>query len=163
MNVGGQERSEGQSLRVDAPVYSHNRSVSVKSCNECRQQKARIFFILARSNLAWIGKLIFFLLLQLRCDVVKQPFSSCSRCRRLCIDCKIDSSFKRIGKRKYSVLDVRSGINLTTFIANMRSFKKRSEIYAASLQAKRHLEGKATPPFECHSRTVMQLLILHQL
>lgn len=36
---------------------------------------------------------------QLRCDVVQDPFQSCSRCRRLKLDCKIESNFKRIGKR----------------------------------------------------------------
>ncbi|KAI1205380.1 uncharacterized protein F4807DRAFT_453988 [Annulohypoxylon truncatum] len=45
-----------------------------RACNECRQQK-------------------------LRCDVVQEPFHSCSRCNRLKLECKIESNFKRIGKR----------------------------------------------------------------
>lgn len=45
-----------------------------RACNECRQQK-------------------------LRCDVVQEPFQSCSRCIRLKLECKIESNFKRIGKR----------------------------------------------------------------
>ncbi|SLM39609.1 c6 transcription factor [Lasallia pustulata] len=45
-----------------------------RACNECRQQK-------------------------LRCNVVQEPFSVCSRCQRLNLECKIESSFKRIGKR----------------------------------------------------------------
>ncbi|KAL0465381.1 hypothetical protein QR685DRAFT_138828 [Neurospora intermedia] len=45
-----------------------------RACNECRQQK-------------------------LRCDVVQEPFSSCSRCNRLHLECKIESNFKRVGKR----------------------------------------------------------------
>ncbi|KAH8766664.1 hypothetical protein F5883DRAFT_604374 [Diaporthe sp. PMI_573] len=45
-----------------------------RACNECRQQK-------------------------LRCDVVQDPFTSCSRCVRLKLDCKIESNFKRVGKR----------------------------------------------------------------
>ncbi|CAN8100955.1 unnamed protein product [Discula destructiva] len=45
-----------------------------RACNECRQQK-------------------------LRCDVVQDPFQSCSRCVRLKLDCKIESNFKRVGKR----------------------------------------------------------------
>lgn len=36
---------------------------------------------------------------QLRCDVVQDPFQSCSRCVRLKLDCKIESNFKRVGKR----------------------------------------------------------------
>ncbi|KAK0747913.1 hypothetical protein B0T21DRAFT_355402 [Apiosordaria backusii] len=45
-----------------------------RACNECRQQK-------------------------LRCDVVQDPFQGCSRCNRLRLECKIESNFKRIGKR----------------------------------------------------------------
>lgn len=45
-----------------------------RACNECRQQK-------------------------LRCDVVQDPFQSCSRCNRLKLTCKIESNFKRVGKR----------------------------------------------------------------
>ncbi|KAI1333544.1 hypothetical protein F5Y15DRAFT_410269 [Xylariaceae sp. FL0016] len=45
-----------------------------RACNECRQQK-------------------------LRCDVVQDPFQSCSRCNRLKLECKIESNFKRVGKR----------------------------------------------------------------
>lgn len=36
---------------------------------------------------------------QLRCDVVQDPFQSCSRCNRLKLECKIESNFKRVGKR----------------------------------------------------------------
>ena len=35
----------------------------------------------------------------MRCDVVQDPFQSCSRCIRLKLECKIESNFKRIGKR----------------------------------------------------------------
>jgi hypothetical protein len=45
-----------------------------RACNECRQQK-------------------------LRCDVVQDPFTTCSRCMRLKLECKIESNFKRVGKR----------------------------------------------------------------
>ncbi|KAB8287274.1 hypothetical protein EYC80_010111 [Monilinia laxa] len=47
---------------------------SIKSCNECRQQK-------------------------LGCNVVKEPFKACCRCTRLGIHCKLDSDFKRVAKR----------------------------------------------------------------
>ncbi|MCJ1308916.1 hypothetical protein MMC25_002571 [Agyrium rufum] len=45
-----------------------------RACNECRQQK-------------------------LRCNVVQDPFQPCTRCVRCSLDCRIDSNFKRIGKR----------------------------------------------------------------
>ncbi|KAL9613159.1 MAG: hypothetical protein Q9167_002279 [Letrouitia subvulpina] len=36
----------------------------------------------------------------LRCDVIQEPsYLPCSRCKRLSLDCKVDSNFKRIGKR----------------------------------------------------------------
>ena len=37
--------------------------------------------------------------LQLRCDVVQEPFQPCSRCNRLHLECKIEDNFKRVGKR----------------------------------------------------------------
>lgn len=37
--------------------------------------------------------------LQLRCDVVQDPFHACTRCKRIRLDCKIESNFKRVGKR----------------------------------------------------------------
>ncbi|RDA92939.1 hypothetical protein CP533_3862 [Ophiocordyceps camponoti-saundersi (nom. inval.)] len=55
--------------------HDRKRQPGVKrACNECRQQK-------------------------LRCDVVQEPFHSCSRCNRLKLECKIESNFKRVGKR----------------------------------------------------------------
>jgi hypothetical protein len=36
---------------------------------------------------------------KLRCDVVQEPFAPCSRCCRLNLECKIESTFKRVGKR----------------------------------------------------------------
>jgi len=45
-----------------------------RACNECRQQK-------------------------LKCNVVQDPFQACERCVRLKLDCKIEATFKRIGKR----------------------------------------------------------------
>ena len=39
-------------------------------------------------------------LIQLRCDVIQAPvYTTCSRCRRLKLDCKINSTSKRVGKR----------------------------------------------------------------
>ncbi|KAK3393670.1 hypothetical protein B0H63DRAFT_385973 [Podospora didyma] len=55
-----------------------------RACNECRQQKVPM-----------TQPLLPFL----RCDVVQDPFQSCSRCNRLKLECKIESNFKRVGKR----------------------------------------------------------------
>lgn len=68
---------------------------TIKACNECRQQKASIPAPLCPpQSLTYC---------QLRCDVVKDPFQPCSRCKRLKVDCRIDASFKRVGKREYAL------------------------------------------------------------
>ncbi|KAI9823696.1 MAG: hypothetical protein M1826_007665 [Phylliscum demangeonii] len=65
------DAGEDASLATDR----RKRAPAVKrACNECRQQK-------------------------LRCNVVEDPFMQCVRCRRLGLPCKIESSFKRVGKR----------------------------------------------------------------
>ncbi|KUI58340.1 Regulatory protein LEU3 [Cytospora mali] len=77
-SVGMMGSSPGSQDGDDDMMGDHHekkRQPGVKrACNECRQQK-------------------------LRCDVVQDPFTSCSRCVRLKLECKIESNFKRIGKR----------------------------------------------------------------
>ncbi|KAI1844545.1 hypothetical protein JX266_009218 [Neoarthrinium moseri] len=78
-STGGLDSSPGSAAGADEDQSmlepEKKRQPGVKrACNECRQQK-------------------------LRCDVVQDPFQSCSRCNRLKLDCKIESNFKRIGKR----------------------------------------------------------------
>lgn len=69
------ESSPGTGAEEDAEGTENRRAPGVKrACNECRQQK-------------------------LRCDVVQDPFTNCSRCTRLRLECKIESNFKRVGKR----------------------------------------------------------------
>ncbi|CAF9936651.1 MAG: hypothetical protein ALECFALPRED_006914 [Alectoria fallacina] len=60
----------------EGSVGDKKRQPGVKrACNECRQQK-------------------------LRCDVVTEPlYTICTRCRRLNLECKIESNFRRVGKR----------------------------------------------------------------
>lgn len=64
--------------QVNIPSAAHNGSQKRRACNECGQQK-------------------------LKCDLSRlEPDSpnSCSRCRRLGLQCRIDDRFKRIRKRK---------------------------------------------------------------
>ncbi|KAF2840906.1 hypothetical protein M501DRAFT_1001983 [Patellaria atrata CBS 101060] len=58
----------------DGPEQKRRQPGVKRACNECRQQK-------------------------LRCDVIQEPFQSCSRCNKHKLDCRVDSNFKRIGKR----------------------------------------------------------------
>ncbi|KAL4936060.1 hypothetical protein BDV06DRAFT_205763 [Aspergillus oleicola] len=67
-----------------------------RACNECRQQK-------------------------LRCDVIQDPWTDCSRCRRLKLDCKIESNFKRVGKRSRNAEMEREIIELRKQIAGAQS------------------------------------------
>ncbi|KFY08662.1 hypothetical protein V492_06019 [Pseudogymnoascus sp. VKM F-4246] len=39
----------------------------------------------------------------LRCDIIQDPFTACSRCRRLALHCRIDNGFKRVEKRKAKI------------------------------------------------------------
>ncbi|KAI1040514.1 hypothetical protein LB505_005700 [Fusarium chuoi] len=74
-SMAGIESSPGSNLDDHDAEQEKKRQPGVKrACNECRQQK-------------------------LRCDVVQDPFQSCSRCNRLKLECKIESNFKRVGKR----------------------------------------------------------------
>lgn len=57
-------------------------------------------------------------LLQLRCDVNQDPWTDCSRCRRLKLDCKIESNFRRVGKRSRNAEMEREIIDLRKQIAN---------------------------------------------
>ncbi|CAL5872606.1 uncharacterized protein PFLUO_LOCUS6871 [Penicillium psychrofluorescens] len=76
VTIAGMDSSPGSIEDVDdSDLRDDKRRQPVKrACNECRQQK-------------------------LRCDVIQDPWTDCSRCRRLKLDCKIESNFKRVGKR----------------------------------------------------------------
>lgn len=59
---------------------------------------------------------------QLRCDVVQTPlYKACSRCRRLRLDCKIDSTFKRVGKRSRNMEMEKEIQDLRRQLANQQS------------------------------------------
>ncbi|KAL2155059.1 hypothetical protein VTH82DRAFT_3735 [Thermothelomyces myriococcoides] len=96
-----QEQEQEHEERADgSPETKSRRLPGVKrACNECRQQK-------------------------LRCDVVQEPFQSCSRCNRLKLECKIESNFKRIGKRsKHAEMEKEiERLRRTVEIAKSRGF-----------------------------------------
>ncbi|EGD98208.1 Zn(II)2Cys6 transcriptional activator [Trichophyton tonsurans CBS 112818] len=71
---GGAQSSSPQSATGDGDEDEKRRHPVKRACNECRQQK-------------------------LRCDVVQDPFTTCTRCHRLKLPCKIEANFRRIGKR----------------------------------------------------------------
>ncbi|PGH04009.1 hypothetical protein AJ80_08593 [Polytolypa hystricis UAMH7299] len=86
-----------------------------RACNECRQQK-------------------------LRCDVVQEPYTVCTRCRRLRLDCKIESNFKRVGKRSRNAEMEREIIELRKQIANANA------AVAAAANAHQHHALQMHPP-----------------
>ncbi|KAF7556641.1 hypothetical protein G7046_g6238 [Stylonectria norvegica] len=93
--MAGLESSPGSIIDDEHGDHDKKRQPGVKrACNECRQQKEALG-LFERGNYADN----IFQLQQLRCDVVQDPFQSCSRCNRLKLQCKIESNFKRIGKR----------------------------------------------------------------
>ncbi|KAL2812860.1 hypothetical protein BJX63DRAFT_421565 [Aspergillus granulosus] len=99
-NVGmaGLDSSPGSMDDVeDVENREEKRRQPVKrACNECRQQK-------------------------LRCDVIQDPWMDCSRCRRLKLDCKIESNFKRVGKRSRNAEMEREIIELRKQIASAQA------------------------------------------
>lgn len=74
---GSDESDENPRYSQSHHGLPRQRGNTVKSCNECRQQK-------------------------LRCDVLAEPGQTnapCSRCRKHNLHCKIDNNFKRVKKR----------------------------------------------------------------
>lgn len=51
----------------------------------------------------------------------QDPWTDCSRCRRLNLDCKIESNFKRVGKRSRNAEMEREILELRKQIANVQS------------------------------------------
>ncbi|KAJ5232179.1 hypothetical protein N7468_005135 [Penicillium chermesinum] len=94
VNIAGMDSSPGSIEDAeDNDTRDDKRRQPVKrACNECRQQK-------------------------LRCDVIQDPWTDCSRCRRLKLDCKIESNFKRVGKRSRNAEMEREIIELRKQIA----------------------------------------------
>ncbi|KAI4163061.1 MAG: hypothetical protein LQ342_003379 [Letrouitia transgressa] len=96
--LAGLESSAGSGDDVEEAVELKKRpSAPKRACNECRQQK-------------------------LRCDVIQEPtYLPCSRCKRLSLDCKVDSNFKRIGKRSKHAEMEREIKNLRDQLASQQS------------------------------------------
>lgn len=60
-------------------------------------------------------------IVQLRCDVVQEPFQTCTRCKRLSLSCKIEDNFKRVGKRSRNAEMEREIIELRKQVATKQS------------------------------------------
>ncbi|KAJ5132225.1 hypothetical protein N7448_006383 [Penicillium atrosanguineum] len=119
-----------------------------RACNECRQQKVSAA---SRGMHSASGDASGDALtnahanstsLQLRCDVTQDPWSDCSRCRRLKLDCKIESNFKRVGKRSRNAEMEREIIELRKQIAT------GSPVPAINQQQQHISSGQLTPKQE---------------
>lgn len=126
VTVAGLDSSPG-SVDVDDIDEADNREekkrLPVKrACNECRQQKVRPLPV-SHSYLGPHDPCLIYtpLLLQLRCDVKQDPWVDCSRCRRLKLDCKIETTFKRVGKRSRNAEMEREIIALRKQIAHAQA------------------------------------------
>lgn len=53
--------------------------------------------------------------------MIQDPWTDCSRCRRLKLDCKIESNFKRVGKRSRNAEMEREIIELRKQVANSQA------------------------------------------
>ncbi|KAJ5103346.1 hypothetical protein N7532_003875 [Penicillium argentinense] len=114
---GSIEDAEDNDMRDDK-----RRQPVKRACNECRQQK-------------------------LRCDVVQDPWVDCSRCRRLKLDCKIESNFKRVGKRSRNAEMEREIIELRKQIAssNTRSTSNPPQPVAAGQLTPKQESSQVSP------------------
>ncbi|KAJ5628963.1 Transcription factorfungi [Penicillium lividum] len=97
VTIAGIDSSRGSIEDAEDNDRDDKRRQPVKrACNECRQQK-------------------------LRCDVSQDPWVDCSRCRRLKLSCKIETTFKRVGKRSRNAEMEREIIELRKQIAGANS------------------------------------------
>lgn len=107
------------------PIVRKRRGGSRRACNECKQQKVRLYLRKTskyRLSYTWIGE-------QLRCDIVQTPSSSaCSRCKRLSIDCKVEPSFQRISKRRWVYNDSKVAIACQLIPDDRRNAEMEREI-----------------------------------
>lgn len=59
---------------------------------------------------------------QLRCDVVTEPtYITCGRCQRLGLECKIESNFKRVGKRSKNAEMEREIVELRKLVESQQA------------------------------------------
>ncbi|KAG5218280.1 C6 transcription factor (Leu3) [Trichophyton interdigitale] len=111
---GGAQSSSPQSATGDGDEDEKRRHPVKRACNECRQQK-------------------------LRCDVVQDPFTTCTRCHRLKLPCKIEANFRRIGKRSRNAEMEREIIELRRQVVNANA----SVQFLAQQQQQQHLNMPA--------------------
>ncbi|EEH10988.1 C6 zinc finger domain-containing protein [Histoplasma capsulatum G186AR] len=104
-----------------------------RACNECRQQK-------------------------LRCDVIQEPFAACSRCGRLKLECKIESNFKRIGKRSRNAEMEREIIELRRQIANANAAANAQQQHQQHQHSSSINQGPSSisTPFSSSQRNIYQ-------
>ena len=103
-DLDGGDENQSQDDKKRQPVK--------RACNECRQQKVSSSEDSCGAMLKHSH--------QLRCDVVQDPFTTCSRCRRLNLTCKIENNFKRIGKRSRNAEMEREIVDLGRENADLR-------------------------------------------
>ncbi|EFQ99731.1 C6 zinc finger domain-containing protein [Nannizzia gypsea CBS 118893] len=116
--AGGAQSSSPQSATGDGDEDEKRRHPVKRACNECRQQK-------------------------LRCDVVQDPFTTCTRCHRLKLPCKIEANFRRIGKRSRNAEMEREIIELRRQVvnanANVQFLAQQQQQHQQHQQQQHHL------------------------
>ena len=79
---------------------------------------------------------------QLRCNVVQDPFSPCSRCQRCHLECKIDLNFRRVGKRKRNA-EMEQEID--ELRRRLRRYEQRDQQHPAMMQQQQPVQHPITP------------------
>lgn len=149
-----------------------------RACNECRQQKVRcsidifcpfiLLFFCRRSVYVYFSSLNeqfthmfcnrLTFVFQLRCDVIQEPFAACSRCGRLKLECKIESNFKRIGKRSRNAEMEREIIELRRQIANANAAANAQQQHQQHQHSSSINQGPSSisTPFSSSQRNIYQ-------
>ena len=93
--------------------------------------------------------------LQLRCDVVQDPFTICSRCNRLSLECKIESNFKRIGKRsKHAEMEK----EIERLRRNMDRARQQGYVFDDEDGPQSQLQSPVPPSVYTHTRNPSSLM-----
>lgn len=124
----------------DVAHASKRRYSGVKrACNECRQQKVRAYSGAAEQHVHML------MVRKLKCNVTTEPiYIDCERCRRLKLSCKIDTNFKRIGKRSRNAQMEREITELRDQVAALT--QQTRTVAAAAPLIKTSNESLVLPP-----------------
>ncbi|KAK7725424.1 hypothetical protein SLS57_003901 [Botryosphaeria dothidea] len=138
------KRSQSSAGFESSPASQHDdedhgpskKAAQKRACNECRQQKVSSPDPLAPAHRT--APRLFrdprapACTSALKCDVVQDPFTPCSRCRKQNLSCQVSANFKRVGKRSRHAEMEREAIDLKSRVKELeqREFELKQQLSA---------------------------------